>query len=359
MLSAEKIELIEHEIHEEKKTVDFDTKEFTIEHLVQKYLTGIDDDENDIYVPEYQREFVWDDIRQSTLIESIVLGLPIPVIFLAEDHDGRLEIVDGSQRIRTIAAFIDDKLTLKGLKKLKHLNDISYSCLPKARQRKIVNTSIRTIVLSESANEQVKNDLFERINKGSDLLRNMEKRKGIYSGEFTDFIYSYTKENKELLNKIAPLSKTVTKRQEHEELVLRFFALVDSFPKYQNFSLGIISMLDDYMAEKNKNISKVELINKKKMLDDVLKFVSDNFINGFCKKANQGVSRMFFEALSVGVARALHEKKDLTLSKKINPGLWLNKNHDFKMLISGKYRSHSPEKIRERINFVKEKLIVQ
>lgn len=356
MLQAEQIELIENEIHEEKKTVDFDTKEFTIEHLVKKYVDGIDEDDNDIYVPEYQREFVWDDIRQSTLIESIILGLPIPVIFLAEDSEGRLEIVDGSQRIRTVVAFIEDKLTLKGLEKLKTLNDVKFSYLPKARQRKIVNTSIRTIVLSESATEKVKNDLFERINKGSDLLRNMEKRKGIYSGEFTDFIYSYTAENKELLNKIAPLSKTVTKRQEHEELVLRFFALVDAFPKYQNYSTGIISMLDEYMASKNVHFSEEEKVIKKEQLDRVLKFVSENFLNGFCKKANQGVSRMFFEALSVGVAKALHEKNEITLQRKVNPGLWL-RNYEFKTLISGKYRSHSPDKIRERINFVKNKVL--
>ncbi|WP_205068273.1 DUF262 domain-containing protein [Photobacterium phosphoreum] len=356
MLSIEKIELIENEIHEEKKTVDFDTKEFTIEHLVHKYVDGIDKDENDIYVPEYQREFVWDDIRQSILIESIVLGLPIPVIFLAEDSEGRLEIVDGSQRIRTIVAFIEDKLTLKGLGKLKHMNDVKFSFLPKARQRKIVNTSIRTIVLSETATEQVKNDLFERINKGSDLLRNMEKRKGIYSGGFTDFIYSYTANNKELLNKIAPLSKTVTKRQEHEELVLRFFALVDAFPEYKNYSSGIITMLDEYMANKNKNFTSQELNSKKNQLDRVLNFVNDNFINGFCKKPNQGVSRMFFEALSVGVAKALHEKEELTPLKKVNPSLWL-RNDEFKTLISGKYRSHSPDKIKQRINFVKNKVL--
>ncbi|MEZ9823329.1 DUF262 domain-containing protein [Shewanella sp. 10N.286.45.A1] len=356
MLQLEKIELIENEIYEEKKTVDFDTKEFTIEHLVQKYVNGIDEDENDIYVPDYQREFVWDDVRQSTLIESIVLGLPIPVIFLAEDSEGRLEIVDGSQRIRTIVAFIEDKLTLKGLDKLKNMNEVKFSYLPKARQRKIVNTSIRTIVLSESATEKVKNDLFERINKGSDLLRNMEKRKGIYSGDFTDFVYSYTSENKELLKKIAPLSKTVTKRQEHEELVLRFFALVDAFPRYEGYSAGIITMLDQYMMNKNTDFTETEMEFKKQQLDQVLGFVNDNFINGFCKKANQGVSRMFFEALSVGVAKALYENSDLKLTKKVNAGLWL-RNHEFKTLISGKYRSHSPDKVRQRIEFVKNKVL--
>jgi len=356
VLLNEQIESIEREIHEQKKTVDFDTKEFTIEHLVKKYVDGIDEDENDIYVPDYQREFVWNDVRQSRLIESIILGLPIPVIFLAENIDGRLEIVDGSQRIRTIVAFIEDKLVLKGLEKLKTLNDVRFSYLSRARRRKIVNTSIRTIVLSDSSTDKVKNDLFERINKGSDLLRNMEKRKGIYAGKFSDFIYSYTDENKDLLNKIAPLSEVVKKRQEHEELVLRFFALMDAYPRYDKYSTGIISMLDTYMMDKNSNFEDEEKEVKTKQLDMVLKFVNNNFFNGFCKKSNQGVSRMFFEALSVGVSQALVENADLNPNRKVNPGLWL-KDHDFKMLISGKYRSHSPEKIKQRINFVKDKVL--
>ncbi len=356
MLSEERIERIELEIYEEQKTVDFDTKEFTIELLVNKYLNGIDEDENDIYVPEYQREFVWGEVGQSALIESIVLGLPIPVIFLAENSDGRLEIVDGSQRIRTIVSFISGELSLVGLKKLKNLNEVTFSELPKARQRKILNTSIRMIVLSESANEQVKNDLFERINKGSDLLRHMEKRKGSYPGKFTDFIYEYTKDNKSLLNKVAPLSKTVAKRQEHEELVLRFLALVDNYPSYPKFSSSITLTLDEYMEDENKTIAKEEITAKKKRLDEMFMFVDDNFINGFSSKEGYAISRMFFEALSVGVAKALHEKPTLTLSKRIDPGLWLNKP-EFKTLISGKQRTHSPESIKKRINFVKTKLL--
>jgi hypothetical protein len=178
MLTNEQITQLEDQITEEKKTVDFDTREFTIEFLVQKYLSKIDSDENDIFVPEYQREFVWDDSRQSKLIESIVLGLPIPIIFLAEDTNGRLEIVDGSQRIRTLAAFVSNELTLGDLDKLTRLNGLQYKDLPESRRRKINNTPIRMIVLSESATEDVRNDLFERINRGSDLLRSMDRAKG-------------------------------------------------------------------------------------------------------------------------------------------------------------------------------------
>src|SRR5689334_21561806 len=98
----------EEQIRQEQRVVDYDTKEYTVELLVSKYSLGREGDENELFIPEYQREFVWDTKRQSKFIESVLLGLPIPYIFtaglyreIAED-EGRIEIVDGSQRIRTL-----------------------------------------------------------------------------------------------------------------------------------------------------------------------------------------------------------------------------------------------------------------
>ena len=109
---------IENQIEKLQKTVAFNTREFTIEILVSKYLKDIDTGNNELFVPDYQREFVWDEERQSKLIESIILGLPIPLIFLTENQDGRLEIIDGSQRIRTLSAFLENELILNGLEKI-------------------------------------------------------------------------------------------------------------------------------------------------------------------------------------------------------------------------------------------------
>lgn len=96
----------EEQIRAEQKDVDFETKEFTVELLVNKYHSGLEDDTNELFVPDYQRDFVWSEKRQSRLIESLILGFPIPYIFTADvlsedpDLDGRIEIVDGSQRVR-------------------------------------------------------------------------------------------------------------------------------------------------------------------------------------------------------------------------------------------------------------------
>lgn len=356
MLPELKIKALEEQINEEKKTVDFDTREFTIEIIVKKYLENIDSEDNELFVPEYQREFVWDDVRQSRLIESITLGLPIPIIFVAENTAGRLEIVDGSQRIRTLSAYLSDELTLSGLEKLTEMNKTTFSDLPISRQRKIKNTPIRMIVLSESATEQVKNDLFERINRGSDILRNMEKRKGIYRGNFTKFIYDVCAKNPELISH-APLAKTVENRQEHEELILRFFCLIDKYPNFGNHMRGIGSMLDEYMDEMNGAFDDHKKNQLHESYNKMLDFVSKSFVHGFSKTRDQPVSRVYFEALSVGVHLALIENPSLT-PKRINPGEWL-RDPSFKNLIAGKYKTHTPEKMKQRIEYVKTKLLNQ
>ena len=139
---------IEDQIESEQKTISYDMKEFTIELYVKKYLERIDEDDNELYVPDYQREFIWDEKHQSRFIESLYLGLPVPFMFSAEiKESGRLEIVDGSQRIRTLAAFMNDELTLSHLEKLSEMNGCKYSELPVDLQRSFTNISIRMVVL--------------------------------------------------------------------------------------------------------------------------------------------------------------------------------------------------------------------
>lgn len=354
-LKENKMNKIENQIQDQRKEVDFDTREFTIEILVKKYLERIEEEENELFVPEYQRDFVWDEVRQSRLIESIILGLPIPIIFVAENSNGRLEIVDGSQRIRTLAEYINSNLELLELERLTSLNGTRFKNLDISRQRKIKNTPIRMVVLSENTSEQVKNDLFERINRGSDVLRNMEKRKGIFRGEFNDFIYKDCGTN-DLLKELAPLEKSVTNRQEHEELLLRFFALTDNYPSFKTFKRGIGAMLDEYFYEKNNDFNKNEASQKLADLNSMLSFVKKYFPLGFSKKKNTGVSRVFFEAISVGVHLALKEKPSLKLKNEININEWLS-DYKFKQNINGKFKTHIPKNIQERAEYVKIKLL--
>jgi len=354
---------IDEQIEKEQKAVSYDIRELTIEYYVNKYLNGEEKDENELYVPDYQREFIWEDRRQSRFIESLLLGLPVPLIFVAEiEKDGRLEIVDGSQRIRTLAAFLQDELQLKGLDKLKELNGVFFSQLQSSRQRKFKNISMRMIVLSSKATEEIRNEMFDRINTSSVPLLPMETRRGIYRGEFTNFIISLSSDD--LFNKLCPISHYFKGRREIEELILRFFAFSEAYPNFNIYGMnlerdGVARFLDNYLETKNKRVTTPELDIKGNDFTKMLKFVDKTFPNkGFAKNNNpEGISRPYFEAIAIGSHFAIKEKPNLivkNISWSINNK---NKPNEFFTILSGRYHTHKPNKIRDRIAYVKSQLL--
>lgn len=349
-ITAQQREVAEVEIREKKKPVDYDTKEYPVEVLVQKYREGLDKDINELYIPDYQREMIWPNGHQSKFIESIFLGLPIPYIFVAdlrpEEEDlGRLEIIDGTQRIRTLARFLKNELRLSGLEKLKSLNDFRFSDFSLARQRRFNRTTIRMIVLTEKADEEVRRDLFERINTGSISLNDMEKRRGISPGPFVDLLEELAKNPKFI--KLCPLSEASRRKREPEEFVLRFFAYLNN---YENFERRVNVFLDNYLRENNN-----EDIDKRNFLDifqNMLDFVEKYFPNGFSKsKGHVRTPRIRFEAISVGVALALRKKSDLVPTSMS----WLD-SPEFKEYTTSDASNSRPKVIR-RIEYVRDKLL--
>ena len=151
----------EEQIVEQSKRIEFFNTEYSVELLCDKMSR------DDFVIPSYQREFTWEDERKSRFIESVVMGLPIPFLFFWEMPDGKLEVVDGSQRLRTIHEFVDGEFKLGKLDVLDQLSGFTFKELPDSRQRKIKNRSIRGIVLNEHADKDARFDMFERINTGS------------------------------------------------------------------------------------------------------------------------------------------------------------------------------------------------
>ncbi|MBE9227534.1 DUF262 domain-containing protein [Phormidium sp. LEGE 05292] len=360
----DRIDKAESQIEDKKQSVDYDTREFTIEYIVDKYVRGLDDDKNEIYVPEYQREFVWDERRQSRLIESIILGLPIPLIFVAEIQEtGRLEIVDGSQRVRTLARFLANELKLRNLVTLDQLNGFSFEDFLPSRQRKLKNTPMRMIVLSSKADQEVRNDMFDRINTSSLPLFPMEKRKGIFKGAFNDFVFECSANTK--FKKLCPVGYHFKNRQEEAELVLRFFAFSETYPDFRlddGASLedtGVERFLDEYLQLKNSNASEAEaeMNQKKQDFEKMLDFVEKTFPSGFAKYSySEETSRPYFEAIAVGSYLALKQIPYNIVQKIWTDSEGNNQCGNFKIPI-GRYQTHKPDNMRERIDYVKNKLI--
>lgn len=353
LAGTEKGTAAEMQIRGVKHNIDYQTKEFTIEVIVQKYLEGEPEDENEIFVPTYQRAFVWNNERKSKFIESIILELPIPYIFIATlpkdvaEDEGRAEIVDGSQRIRTLATFLHDEFKLVGLEKLEGLNGFRFSDLELSRQRKIKRQGIRVIELSEKADESIRRDIFERINTGSDELKDMEKRKGIYTGPFYEFIRDCAALPD--FRKVCPISRLKERREEAEELVLRYFAYCD---RYNGFQHDVRKFLDKYLKELQYDFPRERMTVE---FQRMIAFAGEYLPYGFRK--NEGassVARVRFEALACGITLAQRLKPELAPP----PGhiaSWIESDEFNKHVVSD--ASNSLPRLRGRVEFVRDRLL--
>ncbi len=336
----------ERQILEKMKHYDYDTVEYPIEVVIQKYHDGLDNDDGDIYIPEYQREEAWEEKRKSKFIESVILGIPIPYIFFA-DVEGRYEIVDGSQRVRALHAFLHDKFKLIELEKLTELNNFYFKDLSIVRQRRIKKKSLKMIALSEKTDPEARFDLFERINTGSVKLEAIEVRKGLYSGNFYNFITECS--TSELFKKLCPISDKRTLRAEPQELILRFFAYGEDKEKYKG---QVAKFIDNYIKNKNKTFNDIIKSKMKNDFSKMLKFVERNFENGFAKsKIAKSTPRVRFEAISVGVYLALEENSDLD---KVNVE-WLD-SPEFKEHTTSD-SANNKNKLNGRIDYVKNKIL--
>lgn len=216
-------------------------KQWTISVLWDKYKKG-----NISLQPDFQRHFVWDKKKASSLIESILLGFPLPLIYLSEEEDGKLIVIDGQQRLTSIFAFKDNlfpgdrEFRLSSLKVLKHLNKKRYSDLDEADQNKIDDYDIATIVISKTSGKDIKFDMFERLNSGSVGLNDMELRNCIYRGHYMETLKELAKDP--LFRELVGL-RDEEPRMKDVELVLRFLAF--SHQTYLKYSAPMKKFLND------------------------------------------------------------------------------------------------------------------
>jgi hypothetical protein len=336
----------EDQIVELSKRIEFYLTEYSVELLAGK----MKDDE--FVVPKYQREYTWEPDRKSRFIESLIMGLPIPFLFFWEMPDGRLEIVDGSQRLRAIQEFVHGEFRLGELEGLTLLSGFKFSELPVGRRRKINNRSIRGIVLNEHADEQARFDLFDRINTGSKIANTAEVRRGALTGPFMDLITELA-EDHEFVD-LAPVSANGVKERQREELVTRFFAYGDGLDGYRDRPS---EFLFNYVKSMNeKAIGEPEILNKyKKCFNSTMQFIKWEFPYGF-RKSPKGTAtpRARFEAIAIGSKKALDDAPGLIKNKVVEEKDWLNSPEFIK--VTGSDGANAVARLRERIDFVRFKL---
>jgi len=341
------VTLAETQIVELSKRIEFYLTEYSVELLAGKMKKG------EFVVPSYQRAYTWEHDRKSRFIESLIIGLPIPFLFFWEMPNGKLEIVDGSQRLRSIEEFVLGDLRLGELDGLTALSGFKFLDLPESRQRKINNRSIRGIVLNEHADEQARFDMFERINTGSKIANNAEVRRGALAGPFMDLIVSLATVSK--FETLAPVSRKQLDEREREELVARFFAYSDSLAEYRDrpseFIFNYVKRMNALAMESPVLLSKCE-----NYFIETLDFIERVFPYGFRRTANgKATPRARFEAIAVGSRLALSERPELASEEVAEVLPWLC-GVDF-IRVTGSDGANAIARLRERIWFVRDKLL--
>ncbi|AEK46601.1 hypothetical protein RAM_40670 [Amycolatopsis mediterranei S699] len=254
---------------------------------------------------EYQRKYVWDQSKASRLIESLLLNVPIPVCYFAEDEDGSYEVIDGLQRLTTISRFLKNKFSLSGISVLKELEGKFYDDLAPRDQRRLENRTIRCIVITEESHPDIKFDVFERLNTGAASLTAQELRNCIYRGEFNDSLKSMAK-NRSLLRLLGSDSNS---RMDHEELVLRFLALTSGVELYKP---PLRQFLNSHIR---KNRHRATTSRELKMFESTCDAVYEALGDGAFRvvgrdgKAHRNVNKALFDSIMIPAAFA--DKKAL------------------------------------------------
>lgn len=197
--------------------------------------------------PTFQRRDRWDAQRQSRLIESFLINVPVPPVYLAEDASaiGSYAVIDGKQRLTAISVFFSGELMLRGLDRFPDLNGRRFSDLPSGIRSALGMKSLRVTTLLRQSEEEAKHEVFLRLNTGGEVLNPQEIRNVAYRGRLNDAVYQMA-EHSFLRRqfKVIPPSSPAYRNMTDAEYALRFLALSQG---WREFSGGLRVALDRYM----------------------------------------------------------------------------------------------------------------
>lgn len=310
-MKLDQSQLLQAELDRQRRQVDVDNFDLTLNELVR-----MAEEDELIRAPAYQRKFRWAEEDESYLIESLLLGLPVPSVYVASNPDGTWEVVDGLQRLSTLIHFMSSKrkalhqlertepLRLVELKKLLSFNGYTYQELPTPIRLQFAKRSLRVTALSDKSDPDIRFEVFERLNKGGVSLTPQEVRACIYRGAFSD-----------LLRKLAstPSFRRLVKLQSlhnddgtREELVLKFFAYLNWADRYDG---NVKLFLNKYMKEEGPAIDIDEAESFfKKVVEEILKLTDNKPV---LRKGYAVTPLNQLEAILVGAGRIIRDGRTL------------------------------------------------
>lgn len=308
------------ELDRHRRSVDTDYFDLSLRELVRMVA------EEEIKIaPAYQRQFRWDDETQSSLIESFLLGLPVPAIFVATNRDATWDVVDGLQRICTILRFMavdapesenfrfsTTPLKLIKPKTLESFAGLSYDELPRPIRMTFDRRFLRVQVLSDKSEPEVRYELFRRLNAGAIALTAQEIRSCIFRGPFHQLLEELAGDSN--FTKLIKLQKLNQHNGTMEEVVLKFFAYLD---KAEQFDGRVAEFLNAYMRARSQD---TDLSADRQIFEQVMTHLASIVDGPFLRQKVSITPLNQFEAVIVGMGRLLRAGK----TPKTPDRGWLN-----------------------------------
>lgn len=275
--------------------------------------------------PEWQRNYVWDYAMSSKLIESFLIDIPVPVVYLAKNDNGKYEVIDGLQRLTSVFNYLDNEYKLQKLDLLKECNGKLFSELPTETQNKIEDSILRSFELSDS-NGDIHFIVFERLNTGGVKLNDMEIRNCLYRGSLNTLIKELSK-NSNFIKAVN--QKNFDKRMQDRAFVLRFLAFYER--THLKCTLGLKRFLNEFL----------------KFYRDASEDKLDEYRKTF-EKSMRGCLTVFGE-------NAFRLKNDIAKPGKYSSGEWSHKpNAAIFQVIATSFAKYDPGQITQKADAIYE-----
>lgn len=313
-------------LEEQDEVIDFrySITSYGADYPVDSIIKRIDD--GSIYVPKFQRKFVWSIAQASKFIESLILGLPVPGIFLSKESDtGKLLIIDGQQRLLSLFSFYekvfkDSVFKLRGVQE--DLEGKTIDELNPQDKLRLDDSIIHATVIRQ---DEPSNDdssiylIFERLNTGGKPLTSQEIRACIYHGEFNEFL-SKLIENPSW----RPIFGKPNERMKEQELILRFLALLFEL---DNYTKPLKSFLNTYMA-RNRDISEEKQNEFLKVFVRTIDFIN-KALGEKAFRSGKAFNAAIFDSIMIGTAKRLEHGNILNLDMYLNAYDQLMNNDEY------------------------------
>ena len=336
---------ISAEIQKYRQEIKSERMDMSFGEIINMYR-----DKEIIISPEYQRAFRWDEQRQSDFIESILLGIPFPSIFVATNPDGKWELIDGLQRVSTVLSFFNElkddegnSYPKNGLKlvegsMLKGLKDITIDTLPLEYKLQIKRTPCRVEIILKESEFKMRYELFKRLNTGGEGLSRQEIRNCIFRGldsRYSEFIVS----NEE--------------KMYYEELVLRYLTLKNKGTRYSQ--ANIQDYMDDYLESQCTEFDEVQMETDRVMFSNIMKILEELKDENIFKLGKRYFTTSMYDAIMLSLSDSTVDLENVNINQLGEKIVILKESEAFNKYVGS--ASSNPTSITNKVKIAKKVLL--